>query len=233
VIEVCGTLSDISVGENVVTALNLLLNAPVRELVERHGVRARLVSQALVASGLLGLVTNAVTGLLVPLPLVFLLQTFRIFDGHVQGIIHEAVKLNCDGKFLNLILAVSLCLALPLLHEICLFALVAVFALENVIVVFGPVLLRCFSFLHSNVGVLLDLVVLEVPVRDDVVLADGEQLDVLASDSFYWIGRRTLVRGGKVMFLHRFVAKNVPVNVCVFARAEVPRLLLGVVWPFF
>jgi len=112
-------------------------------------------------------------------------------------------------------------------------SLVAEFTLKNVIVVSGPVLLCSIGLLHLHVDVHLVVMVLEVPVRDNVVLTNSKLRNVLASDSFLRIGRGTFVRCCKVMFLHRHVADDVPVNVCVLARAEVPRLILGVVRPLF
>jgi len=182
---------------------------------------------------LLSLVPNAVTGLLVPLSLVLLLQTLRILDSHVQRIVHETIQLDRDWQFLNFILSMSFSLCFSCVDKSCFLALVAEFTLEYVIVIFSPVLLGSICLLNLNVSHLLGLIMLEVPVGDNAVLADGKRLNILSSDSFWSIGRWTLVWCCKVMVLHRLVADDVPVNFCVFARSEVPRLFLGVVRPLF
>lgn len=192
-----------------------------------------LFSKALLACSLLSLVPNAVTGLLVPLSLVLLLQTLRILDSHVQRIIHETIQLDRDWQFLNFILSMNFSLCISCTDKACFLYLVAEFTLEYVIVIFTPVLLGSIGLLHLNVGHLLGIVMLEVPVGDNAVLADGKLLNTLSSDSFWSIGRGTLVWCRKVMFLHLLVADDVPVNFCVFARPEVPRFLFGVVGPFF
>lgn len=231
--EIRSTLPEISIGEDVKPAFHLLLDSPVGALIEGHQIGALLFSQALLARSLLSFVTNAVTGLLVPLSLVLLLQTLRILDSHVQGVVHEAIQLYGDRQFLYFILSMRLGLDISRIDKGLFLALVAIFTLEYVIVVSGPVLLRGIGLLHLNVDGLFVVVVLEVPVRDNVVLTNAKLLNVLASDSFRSIGRGTFVRRCKVMFLHRLVADDIPVNVCILARAEVPRLLLGVVRPLF
>lgn len=232
-LEVCRTLSDISIGEDIEATLYLLLDSSIGALVKGHQISSLLLSKTLVACCLLGFVTDAVTGLLVPLTLIFLLQTVWVFDGHIQWVVHKTVQLHGDGQFLNLVLSMNFCLSFSLFDECLFFRFIAEFSLDYVVVIAGPVLICTVGLLHSNIRLFFVIVVLEVSVCDDVVLAAWKGLHILASDSFWWIGRGTLIRSRKVMFLHRFIADNVPVDVCVLAWAEVPRLLLGVVRSLF
>lgn len=84
-------------------------------------------------------------------------------------------------------------LFVPLRHEFGLLALVAVLALQDVVVVAGPVLVRAVGLLHGHVRVLLLVVVLQVPVRDHVVFADAKLLDILASDPLNDLTKRSTV----------------------------------------
>ena len=76
-------------------------------------------------------------------------------------------------------------LRVPLIYEVFLLALIAELSLQYVIVIAGPVLVCAVGFLHTHVGLLLLVVVLQVPVGDNVVLADAKLLDILASDPLY------------------------------------------------
>ena len=76
-------------------------------------------------------------------------------------------------------------LRVPLIYEVFLLALIAELSLQYVIVIAGPVLVGAVGFLHTHVGLLLLVVVLQVPVGDNVVLADAKLLDILASDPLY------------------------------------------------
>jgi len=131
------------------------------------------------------LVANTVTGLLVPFSLVFLLQTIRVFNSHIEWVVHETIELNGDGQFLHFVLSVHERLRVPLIYEVFLLALIAELSLQYVIVIAGPVLVGAVGFLHTHVGLLLLVVVLQVPVGDNVVLADAKLLDILASDPLY------------------------------------------------
>jgi hypothetical protein len=88
---------------------------------------------------------------------------------------------------------VDLCLLVSLRHKVCLLALIAVFSLQDVIVIAGPVLVRTVGLLHGHVGLFLLIVVLQVPVRDHVVLADAKLLDILASDPLNGLTKRSTV----------------------------------------
>jgi len=131
------------------------------------------------------LVANTVTGLLVPFSLVFLLQTIRVFNSHIEWVVHETIELNGDGQFLHFVLSVHERLRVPLIYEVFLLALIAELSLQYVIVIAGPVLVGAVGFLHTHVGLLLLVVVLQVPVGDNIVLADAKLLDILASDPLY------------------------------------------------
>jgi hypothetical protein len=88
---------------------------------------------------------------------------------------------------------VDLCLLVSLRHEIGLLALVTVLALQYVIVIAGPVLVRTVGLLYGHVGNFLLIVVLQVPVRDHVVFADAKLLDILASDPLNGLTKRSTV----------------------------------------
>ena len=84
-------------------------------------------------------------------------------------------------------------------------------------------------FIHLH----LLIVVLHIPIRHHVVVSLAWDFDGFASDLVLLCRLGALFRRLEMVLSHVDVADDVVVDNGVFARAEVPRLLLRVVWSIF
>lgn len=145
----------------------------------------------------------------------------------------SGLLLYCQRQFLNLVLAMYLCLLLAFFCKSGFFLCIVVLASHVVIVMRFPKRNRCFCPLNVFVRLLLEIVQFQVTVTHNVVLTKTISFASLASSALWIVHIRAFLRCCKVMLLHVDVAYDVIIRTCVLAGAEVPLFLLGVVWPLF
>ena len=85
------TSSQVTVCQNVETAVELFLDAHVRHLLERHVIESLVFCQALILNCLLDDVFSLVALLFVLFAQILLFESILIFDCHADGVVHHAL----------------------------------------------------------------------------------------------------------------------------------------------
>ena len=138
--------------------------------------------------------------------------------------------LNGDRELFDLILAMYLCFGCSIFFELLFFLLVDVGDGDGVILTGLPEGFSCLGTMDLVVHLHLLIVVLKITVCHHIVVSLQWVLNSLSTDSLLHSWLRALLGGLEVMVFLIDVANDVIVHNGVLARAEVPRLLLGVVF---
>lgn len=147
-----------------------------------------------------------------------------------QGDPRKNLLLDGDGQFFDLVFAVDLSLGCPLINELFLFVFIDIAADNRIEVSLLPEEFGSLCLLDFRVEHRLLIVVFQVAIGHHIVVSLGSVLYSFASRTFLLCWLRAFVRRLEVMVLHVNVADNVVVDDGVFALAEIPRLILRVVW---
>ena len=117
--------------------------------------------------------------------------------------------LNCERQFLDLILPVSFGLLRPFCHKRLLFIIIVKFGVDEIVVVILPICLGCFCPQNVNICFCFLLVVLQIPVRNHVVLSLCCLLYVLSFDLFGIGGWWSLFGCVKMVLAQIYIADDV------------------------
>jgi hypothetical protein len=128
---------------------------------------------------------------------------------------------------------VNLGFGVSVFTELLLLVVIVEFSLHVVKVVILPVSISSLCLLNLNISLDLVVVVLQVAVGDNIIVTDTNFHNVLAPLLLWGIWRWTFVRSSKVMFSHRLVTEDVPVNLRVLPGSKVPGLILRVIISIF
>jgi hypothetical protein len=85
------TSSQITVSQNVETAVEFFLDAQVRDLLERHVVESLVFCEALIPDSRLSDVLGLVALLFVLFALILFFESLFIFNCHADGVVHHAL----------------------------------------------------------------------------------------------------------------------------------------------
>ena len=141
--------------------------------------------------------------------------------------------LHGDRELLDLVLAMNLSLGCLLCLIISFSILVDKFYLNWVEFASLPVSFSCLSSKNVIINLHFLIMVLQVAISDHIIVSLPLLFHGLASHSFLLSWFWALLRWLEMMVFHVDVTNDVIVNNSVFAGAEIPWLLLGVVWTIF
>ena len=171
-----------SICEDVVASIKLLRHAPDRNFCEGHAIESLLLSEHLVPRGFLAHVSRLIPLLFILLPLVLLLQPALVLCAVVDWVVHHCLILNTQWQLLHFVLAVDLLFCRAIVDEIFLLVPIDVRDSDWIEIACLPERLGCLCAHNFVIHLHLLLVVLQVPIRNYIVVSLKRRSDGLASD---------------------------------------------------